>query len=144
MHVSVPVIIFGLVGIFLLWYACWDSLRTWRQRHLFIRTIGQVTHIESAMVVRSRASFPVIRFMNQEGRVISFKSSVGYVIPQRPRQRHRYKPPYRIGQNIAVCYDPGGVLPPMIDSWMTRWLSPLSTGVGGALFLALAWRIWVG
>ena len=143
MHVLAP-IIFGLIGIFSLWYAFWDSLKKWRRRHLLIRTIGQVTHLERAMSASRGVRFPVIRFMNQEGRVISFKSSVTYSMPKFSYQPHRYRSPYRIGQNIAVCYDPGGVLPPMIDSWMGRWFIPLGTGVGGALFLGLAWRIWVG
>ena len=137
------IIIFGMIGIVLLWYAFWDSLKKWRRRHLLIRTIGQITHLESAMSATSRASFPVIRFMNQEGRVISFKSSFGYRVPKYSYQPHRYRSPYRIGQNIAVCYDPGGVLPPMIDSWMGHWSIPLGMGVGGALFLVVAWLLWV-
>ena len=140
-----PIIIFGLIGIVLLWAAVSDTRKKWRRRRFLVHTTGQVSQIVrgSAVPSATHTRFPVIRFMNQEGTVISFKSSLGYSLPKYSYQTRRIAPPYQIGQNIRVCYDPGGVLPPMIDSWWAHWFLPLSLGVGGALFLVVAWLLWV-
>jgi hypothetical protein len=43
---------------------------------------------------------------------------------------------YRVGQRLAVRYDPDGRVPPLLDTWSGLWLPPVIGMFAGMVFLA--------
>jgi hypothetical protein len=101
---------------------------------------GEIVRIESRQVgvgsdsVRTMEyHYPEIRFRPEWGEETTFLSEIGAGAAAKR---------YAVGQKIAVLYDPGGEIPPMIDSWAGIWGPHLVRAIVGPLFIAAAVGIY--
>jgi hypothetical protein len=77
--------------------------------------------------------FPVVGFDHQNGKPVSFTSSVGNT---------GFSSHYKVGQHLPVIYDPANAMPPMIDQGLSIWLMPVLMTFFGLVFLGIALTIW--
>ncbi len=71
--------------------------------------------------------FPVVTFTPAGGSTVKFQSEAG---------DGGQASGYRVGQRLAVRYDPDGRIPPMLDTWSGLWLPPAVGMFAGLVFLA--------
>jgi hypothetical protein len=140
-------LIFILVGVGLIWQAIKSLLLMASRKSFLIQTTGEIVRIERKRVQRSSgsirrraqvANYPVIEFRTQMGELRTFQSEIGDVSedtdflagPDAPTGSK-----YRVGQPIAVFYDPGNQMPPVIESLRTVWYTSAMLAGGGAVFI---------
>lgn len=142
--VAIMIVGFFAGGVFLCVQAIRSLLQLVRRLPHLIRTTGQISQVVRKVVMNSSPSrfghgrssihhYPVIRFSNESGQIVSFQSAFG---DTGATSRYRY------GQVIPIRYDPAGEIPPMIDSWAAIWLGLLSMFVAGVLFAGTAVVLW--
>ncbi|MBS1795309.1 MAG: DUF3592 domain-containing protein [Acidobacteria bacterium] len=144
---------FALAGSGLIVAAVRELALKLRRRKYFRRTTGSIVRVERERhrrrpgEIRRRVAqyrfFPVVKFRNEAGAEIVFRSETG--------DGGRVSK-YRVGQRLPVVYDPDDRVPPMIDTFAGVWLPVvflLLAGIvfaGGALtiFFAFGARIFGG
>lgn len=130
----VMLVAFAMGGALLILHGIRGLWTMAKRRRSLIRSMGTIQDIEKkhVQVTLKRASnrphfsfVPIIRFMKDSGEVVEFRSEVG---------DYGTETKYRVGQTVLVVYDPGGILQPMINSWLVRWGSHFLIIVVGILF----------
>lgn len=119
--------IIGAVVIFVGWLLQ-QSIR--EQLNTMISGTGTVVEIIKVDEVGEDPRFyPVIEFRTQAGEVVRFEGKTG-----------GSEFAYRIGQQVAILYDPQFPQDARIDSWFELWFPPFAVILlgGGALVAGLA------
>jgi hypothetical protein len=132
-----------LCGLLLLLIGIRGLLTTWRRRPFLESAVGEIIAVETRHPISSHDSpsaraesvyEPVVRFTTASGEVKEFRSAVGKTAPSSP---------YKIGTSVAVLYDPGEEIPPMLDTWFSIWGGHLACLLGGLVFFGGAAMTYV-
>ena len=137
-------VVFFLSGVFFLIVSGSELARRIMRRRHFVRVEGLIVGVRSKVSSTSTRGreprvehFPTITFSRRTGEAVTFTSETGDAGPA-----SRYAP----GQRIAIFYDPGGGLGPMIATWSGVWLPNLMGVLAGVMFLfgafLIYWAFW--
>jgi hypothetical protein len=135
MIVSAPLVglLFILVGVRGLW-------TTWRRRPLLRSAVGIIIGVRKDRAIGKDGPDlewryrPILRDTTETGEVREFVSETGQIGSASP---------YREGTQLSVLYDPGGVLPPRINSWFALWGTHLVLIAVGPAFIVCGALIYL-
>lgn len=137
--VGLMIVVFAGCGLMLIALFTRELVQRFAARRRFLRAEGEVVHIvrknapRSSGEVRLRPSylyFPVVTFTTAGGSPVKFQSEMG------DSGRDESESRYRVGQRLAVRYDPEGKIPPTLDTWSGMWGPPVIGIFAGLVFLA--------
>lgn len=134
--VGLMIVAFAGCGLLLLVLFAREFAQRIAARRRMLRAEGEVVAVVRKNAPRSTGEvrwrpdymfFPVVVFTPPAGAPVKFQSEVG----DGGRESG-----YRVGQRLAVRYDPDGTMPPTLDTWSGQWLPPLIGMFAGFVFLA--------
>lgn len=74
----------------------------------------------------SRFYFPILTFVDRQGKAVTFMSSVGSTIPS-----------YQIGDRVEILYDAAQPSKAEVSDFKSIWLAPIIIGIIGIVFFAI-------
>lgn len=110
-------------------YGYWFFARSRRRRSFWTRGSGIIVDFKSALSGEGHASYPVVRFVSEDGRTIEFTNSVSYS-------------GYALEQRVSVLYDRKDSEQAIIDDNPSMWGGSYIGFGAGTLFWLLAWIFW--